>query len=95
MMSDFGSAKALSSFLGMANAGAPADARDAIDRLGVALLAAGETGLSFADAMVSANLDRSTFFSALSTASKLGLIENFDSSGENRLRLTETGRSLY
>ena len=67
-----------------------------IDQLGRALLPAGQTGLTYAEAMQAASLSRSDFLSALSSATSAELVELFDDpAGSKRIRLTDTGRSLY
>ena len=66
-----------------------------IDRLGRALLPAGEQGLPLAEAMVSSNLQRADFLNALSAAIGAGLVETVDNAGVQTLRLTVSGRSLY
>jgi len=66
-----------------------------MDRLGSALVSAGETGLPLVEAMAVSQLPRPDFFNALTQALGLNLVESFDNAGVQSVRLTPTGRSLY
>ena len=70
-------------------------AGDPMERLGRVLEESGDGGLSLVEAMERSQLSREEFYSALSVATKLNLIESFDAGGANRVRMTKSGRSLY
>ncbi len=84
-------AKAATEFL----SGFRSSASDPLERLGKVLAEAGDGGLNLPDAMTLSGLSREEFYSALSTATKLNLIESLDDQGTNKLRLTPSARSLY
>jgi len=90
-------AQALSSFLSATpEAGsAKGGPGDLIDQLGQTLLQSGDQGLSFQDTMNLSGLSRSDFLSALSSAQSAGIVETFDDTGVQKLKLTASGRSLY
>jgi len=88
-------AEALSQFLSANPERAPA-AGQLLDRLGKALVAAGDAGLPIAAAMQASGLTRPEFFGVLGTATSTGLFDvTKDPAGQEVLRLTATGRSLY
>jgi hypothetical protein len=85
---------ALSQFLSSSPDGVTASGQ-LIDRLGKSLLSTGQAGLSFAEAMTQAGLSREEFLTALGPATSSGLVEVFDDGGQQKLRLTPAGLSLY
>ncbi|MEO8926688.1 MAG: hypothetical protein ABI306_05940 [Caulobacteraceae bacterium] len=93
-MSAISPAVALSQFLSTSAPSVPSGGA-LIDQLGAALLPAGETGMSYREAMAGSGLSRPEFLSAIGPATSGGSIEVFDAGGEQRLRLTPAGRSLY
>jgi hypothetical protein len=88
------SADALSKFLA-SSVDEAASGGQLIDQLGQALLPSGDAGLAFNDAMALAKLSRPDFLTTLSRATSAGLVEAFADNGEQKLRLTAAGRSLY
>ena len=90
-------AQALSSFLGATPEPAASNngPGDLMDRLGQTLLPSGDHGLSFEEALKLSGLSRSDFLSALSAAQSAGIAETFPDAGDKKLRLTDSGKSLY
>jgi hypothetical protein len=66
-----------------------------LDRLGKFLVSVGDDGLALQDAMKVAGLSRPELFDVLASGTGAGLIETFEKDGQQRIRLTPTGRSLY
>ncbi len=88
-------AEALSQFLNASPEQGPA-AGQLLDRLGQVLLSAGEPGMPLAQSMAASGLSRPEFFGVLGTAVSSGLFElASDAGGQQVLRLTQAGRSLY
>jgi AraC-like DNA-binding protein len=88
-------ADALSKFLNSSPEQTPQSGQ-LIDRLGHALLSAGEQGLPIPLAMDAAGLSRPEFLSILNAVTGTGLVEMIsDPQGQQKLRLTQAGKSLY
>lgn len=85
------SARAATEFL----SGFRSNAGDPMERLGRVLAEAGELGLPLAEAMARSKLSREEFYSVLGMATKMNIVESFSADGANRIRMTESGRSLY
>ncbi|HZZ89984.1 MAG TPA: hypothetical protein VFE13_16775 [Caulobacteraceae bacterium] len=68
---------------------------EVLDRLARALFEAGDAGLAFGAAAKSAGISTSDFLAVLTQAIGTGVAESFEANGEQHLRLTPAGRSLY
>ncbi len=73
----------------------PVASGDLVDRLGQVLVSMGPGGLPLPQAMAQVGMSRPDFLTALGAATSAGVVETFDDAGEQKLRLTAAGASLY